>query len=134
MPPIYTFRISDPTNVAAFVFFIVVAVVVSHVAARSRGAVVTAQGRARAVESLYAFSRKLAGVGTMDDVLWAAAYQTALMLKVRVVFLLPEGGSIAVKAGYPPEDILDEADIAAANWSWQNNHSTGRGPDTLPGA
>jgi two-component system sensor histidine kinase KdpD len=130
MPPIYTFTIGDPNNVAAFGFFIVV----SHVAARSRMAVVTAQGRARAVESLYAFSRKLAGVGTMDDVLWAAAYQTALMLKVRVVFLLPEPGSIAVKAGYPPEDTLDEADLAAATWAWENNRPAGRGSDTLPGA
>jgi two-component system sensor histidine kinase KdpD len=134
MPPIYTFTIGDPNNVAAFGFFIVVAVVVSHVAARSRMAVVCAPGRARAVESLYAFSRKLAGVGTMDDVLWAAAYQTALMLKVRVVFLLPEPGSIAVKAGYPPEDTLDEADLAAATWAWENNRPAGRGSDTLPGA
>src|SRR6195256_666839 len=134
MPPLYTFTISDPTHLASFAFFIVVAVIVSHVAARSRRAVVTAQGRARAVESLYAFSRKLAGVGPMDDVLWAAAYQTALMLEVRVVLLLPEAGSIAVKAGYPPEDTLDEADLAAATWAWQNNRPAGRGSDTLPGA
>jgi two-component system sensor histidine kinase KdpD len=88
----------------------------------------------RSVESLYAFSRKLAGVGTMDDVLWATAYQTALMLKVRVVLLLPDRGSIAVKAGYPPEDTLDEADLAAASWAWANNRAAGRGSDTLPGA
>ena len=134
LPPIYTFTIADPTNVAAFVFFIIVAVIVSHVAARSRTEAVIAHGRVRTVESLYAFSRKLAGVGTMDDVLWATAYQTALMLKVRVVLLLPERGSIAVKAGYPPEDTLDEADLAAANWAWTNNHAAGRGSDTLPGA
>jgi two-component system sensor histidine kinase KdpD len=70
----------------------------------------------------------------MDDVLWATAYQTALMLKVRVVLLLPENGSITVKAGYPPEDTLDEADLAAASWAWANNHAAGRGSDTLPGA
>ena len=90
--------------------------------------------RARTTESLYAFSRKLAGVGTLDDVLWATAYQTALMLKVRVVLLLPEDGAIAVKAGYPPEDTLDEADIAAAKWAWENDRPAGRGSDTLPGA
>src|SRR3982074_2869810 len=101
MPPIYTFTISDPTNVAAFVFFIAVALVVSHVAARGRTEAGIAHGRVRTVESLYSFSRKLAGVGTMDDVLWATAYQAALMLKVRVVLLLPEAGSIAVKAGHP---------------------------------
>ena len=88
----------------------------------------------RAVESLYAFSRKLAGAGTLDDVLWATAYQTALMLKVRVVLLLPENGSIAVKAGYPPEDTLDDADLAAAKWAWENDRAAGRGSDTLPGA
>src|SRR5262249_59051825 len=60
--------------------------------------------------------------------------RSALMLKVWVVLLLPENGSIAVKAGYPPEDTLDEADIAAAKWAWENNRSAGRGSDTLPGA
>jgi two-component system, OmpR family, sensor histidine kinase KdpD len=134
LPPIFTFTITDPTNVAAFVFFTVVAVLVSHFAARGRTRTVAAHERVREVQLLYAFSRKLAGVGTLDDVLWATAYQAALMLKVRVVLLLPEGGAIAVKAGYPPEDILDDADVAAANWAWQNDRSAGRGSDTLPGA
>jgi two-component system sensor histidine kinase KdpD len=134
MPPVYTFTITDPSNVAAFVFFTVVAVIVSNVAARGRTQAVTAMARARTTESLYAFSRKLAGVGTLDDVLWATAYQTALMLKVRVVLLLPDNGSIAVKAGYPPEDMLAEADLAAAKWAWENNRPAGRGSDTLPGA
>jgi two-component system sensor histidine kinase KdpD len=134
LPPIYTFTISDPVNIAAFGFFILVAIIVSHFAARGRTQAVVAHGRVRTVESLYAFSRKLAGVGTLDDVLWATAYQTALMLNVRVVLLLPEDGTIAVKAGYPPEDRLDESDIAAARWVWENNRAAGRGSDTLPGA
>src|SRR5271169_2552412 len=134
LPPIYTLTIADPHNIAAFALFTLVAVIVSHVAARGRTQAVTAQTRVRAVESLYAFSRKLAGAGTLDDVLWATAYQTALMLKVRVVLLLPSNGSIAVKAGYPPEDTLDDADIAAAKWSWENDRAAGRGSDTLPGA
>jgi two-component system, OmpR family, sensor histidine kinase KdpD len=134
LPPIYTFTITDPTNVTAFVFFTIVAIVVSHFAARGRTQTVAAHERVRTVELLYAFSRKLAGVGTLDDVLWATAYQAALMLNVRVVLLLPEAGSIAVKAGYPPEDILDDADVAAAKWVWQSNRPAGRGSNTLPGA
>src|SRR5262245_10124772 len=134
LPPIYTFTISDPVNIAAFGFFTLVAIIVSHFAARGRTQTVVAQGRVRTVELLYAFSRKLAGVGTLDDVLWATAYQTALMLNVRVMLLLPEDGSIVVKAGYPPEDQLDEADLAAAKWAWENNRAAGRGSDTLPGA
>ncbi len=134
LPPIYTLTIEDPHNIAAFVLFTLVAIVVSHVAARGRLQAVTAQTRVRMVESLYSFSRKLAGAGTLDDVLWATAYQTALMLKVRVVLLLPENGAIAVKAGYPPEDTLDDADIAAAKWAFENDRAAGRGSETLPGA
>ena len=134
LPPIYTFTLTDPHNVTAFGFFTLVAVIVSSVAARGRTQTVATMERARTTESLYAFSRKLAGTATLDDVLWATAYQTALMLKVRVVLLLPEHGSIAVKAGYPPEDILDDADLAAAKWAWENNRVAGRGSDTLPGA
>jgi two-component system sensor histidine kinase KdpD len=132
--PYYAFTISDPKDIVAVVFFTIVALVVSNVAARARTQAVAATARARTTDLLYSFSRKLAGVGTLDDVLWATAYQTALMLKVRVVILLPQDGSIAVKAGYPPEDRLDDADIAAAKWAWQNNRSAGRGSDTLPGA
>jgi two-component system sensor histidine kinase KdpD len=134
LPPIYNFTITDPTNIAAFLFFALVAVIVSNVAARGRAQAVAAQARVREVESLHTFSRKLAGAGTLDDVLWAMADQTALMLKVRVVLLLPSNGSIAVKAGYPPEDNLDNADLAAAKWAWQNDRAAGRGSDTLPGA
>ena len=134
MPPIYTFTITDPTNIAAFFFFMVIAIVVSNVAARVRTQADTAIGRIRMTEQLYAFSRKLAGTATLDDVLWATAYQTALMLKVRVVLLLPEEGLLTVKAGYPPEDQLDQADLAAANWAWSNDRPAGRGSDTLPGA
>ena len=56
------------------------------------------------------------------------------MLKVRVVMLLPDNGSIALKAGYPPEDTLDEADLAAAKWAWEKNRAAGRDSDALPGA
>ncbi|MEH2557967.1 two-component system sensor histidine kinase KdpD [Bradyrhizobium algeriense] len=134
MPPVYTFTIADPTNIAAFFLFMLVAVLVSNVAARVRSQADTAIGRVRTTELLYAFSRKLAGTATLDDVLWATAYQTALMLKVRVVLLLPEEGMLTVKSGYPPEDQLDQADLAAANWAWSNDRPAGRGSDTLPGA
>jgi two-component system sensor histidine kinase KdpD len=49
--------------------------------------------------------------------------------------LLPdkEGSSLTIASGYPPEDLLDNADMAAARWCWEHNHAAGRGADTLPG-
>lgn len=134
LPPLYTFVISDPTNVAAFLFFSLVAVVVSNLAASVRTLAQAAFARVRATESLYAFSRKLAGVGSLDDVLWATGYQIASMLKLRVVLLLPEDGALVLRASYPPEDDLDASDLAAADWAWSHNRAAGRGADTLPGA
>jgi two-component system sensor histidine kinase KdpD len=134
LPPLYTFTIADPTNVAAFFFFIAMAVIVSNLAARVRMQAVVAMNRARTTEALYSFSRKLAGIGTLDDLLWATAYQTASMLKVRVLLLLPENGTLAIKAAYPPDDTLDEMEVAAAKWAWENDRPAGRGADTLPGA
>ncbi|MCJ2082163.1 sensor histidine kinase [Methylobacterium sp. J-090] len=134
LPPVYTFTIADPTNIAAFLLFTVVAVVVSNLASRSRREAVVSRGRARATERLYGFSRKLAGCATLDDVLWATSAQIAAMLRVRVVLLLPESGAVSVRAGFPPEDTLDAADLGAATWAFDNERLAGRGADTLPGA
>ncbi len=179
LPPLYTLTIADPENIVALFFFAVVALIASNLAARVRAQAVAARVRARTTDDLYQFSRKLTVAVTLDDLLWATAHQVALMLKVRVVLLLPdtdapprmaldrgspergsssggspdrgnanrgdpgrgnadrgsaERGTIAVRAGFPPEDVLDEADLAAAHWSWEKNHVAGRGSDTLPGA
>ena len=134
LPPRYTFVIADPDNVVALFFFTIVAIIASYLSARMRAQAISARERAATTENLYLFSRKLAGVFTLDDLLWAAAFQFAQMLKVRVVILLPEGNSIAVRAGYPPEDMLAEADLAAATWVWEHSSAAGRGADTLPGA
>jgi len=136
LPPIYTFTIADPENVVALFFFAVVALIASDLAARVRGQAVAARLRAKTTDDLYQFSRKLAVAVTLDDLLWATAHQIAMMLKVRVVLLLPDesGKDISVRAGFPPEDELEDADLAAAKWSWEKNHAAGRGSDTLPGA
>ncbi|HWE76830.1 MAG TPA: sensor histidine kinase KdpD [Stellaceae bacterium] len=134
LPPLYTLTITEPENILALIAFLVAAVIASQLAASTRAQAVTARSRARTTEELLAFSRKLSGVATLDDLLWATTYQIASMLKLHAVVLMPEGTSLAVKAAYPPEDHLDGADLAAAKWSWANNHPAGRGSDTLPGA
>jgi two-component system, OmpR family, sensor histidine kinase KdpD len=135
LPPLYTFTIADPENVVALIFFLLVAVIVSNLTAAARRQIVSARLRAKITAELYAFSRKLAGIATLDDLLWATAYQVSSMLRVDTVLLLPEQESVRlqVASAYPPEDRLDEADMAAAQWCWEHNHPTGRGSDTLPG-
>jgi len=135
LPPLYTFTVADPENVLALFFFLIVAVIVSNLTARTRSQVLTARSRAKTTAELYAFSRKVAGIGALDDLLWATAYQISSMLKVRAVLLMPakDAEGLEVASGYPPEDRLDQTDMAAARWTWEHNRAAGRGADTLPG-
>ncbi|MHA6688171.1 ATP-binding protein [Mesorhizobium sp. A556] len=134
LPPYLSITIADPENVVALFFFLVVAVIASNLTASVRAQAMMARRRARTTEDLYLFSRKLAGIGSMDDLLWAISSQVSSMLKVRVVLFLPVNGSLELKTAWPPEDVAEEADLAAAKWSWESNRPAGRGADTLPGA
>jgi two-component system sensor histidine kinase KdpD len=135
LPPLYTFTVADPENLLALFFFLVVAVIVSNLTARTRSQIIAARSRAKTTAELYAFSRKVAGIGALDDLLWATAYQISSMLNVRTVLLMPakDREGLDVASGYPPEDQLDDADLAAARWTWEHNRAAGRGADTLPG-
>lgn len=125
--PLYTLTIADPRNVIALFVFALVAVVASNLAARVRTQALLAQQRAAVTENLYLFSRKLAEVFTLDDLLWAICFQMAQMLNVRVVLLLPEQNGLAVRGGYPPEDDLPLGDWIAARSAWKDGAPAGRG-------
>lgn len=134
LPPLYTFTISDPANVLALIFFTIVSILTSNLTARTRRQVLVAQSQLKTTAGLNAFSRKLAGISDLDDLLWAAAFQISSMLKVRVVFLFPDEIHMTVSAAYPPDDVADEADLAAARWAFDHQRAAGRASDTLPGA
>src|SRR3981081_660238 len=58
LPPVHNFTIADPTNVAAFFFFMLIAILVSNVGSRVRTQAVTAIGRGRTTQYPYPFSRQ----------------------------------------------------------------------------
>jgi two-component system sensor histidine kinase KdpD len=133
LPPVHTFTIADPANVLALVFFLIAALVVSNLTAQKQRQTQAMAARAKTTAELYAFSRKVAGIGSLEDLMWVVTYQIAAMLSCDVVVLLPGPDGLQVRAGYPPEDTLDVADMAAAEWTWTSNHVAGKGSDTLPG-
>ena len=132
--PLYTFSVTDPENIANILFFSIAAVLTSTLAARSRERSLAAREEAARSGILYGFARKLVGIAVMDDLLWAAAHQIAVMLKVECVILLESDGELRLEAAYPPDDELREADLAAATWCFQRDEAAGRGSDNLPGA
>lgn len=129
LDPLYSLTIADPANIIALVFLLIVAILTSDLTARLRAQVAASRQRAEMTEALYEFSRKLTGISRMDDLLWAIAHQIALMLRAKVVLLLPENGALRVMAGYPPEDQLAPDDLAAADVAWLGSRPAGRDAD-----
>jgi two-component system sensor histidine kinase KdpD len=136
IPPRYTFTVATPENVLTLLLFFVVALIASNLAARIRTQAEIAAERARVTSALYAFTGKLVSIAQLYDILWASCSQIASMLKANVVILLPDPqtGRPVIRAGWPPEDELDDQDLAAATWCWDHGKSAGRNSETLPGA
>ena len=133
LPPLYELTIRDPANVVALFFFMVVAIVASALAARTRSQTEAARREARTTAELYAFSRKIAGVMDLYDLLWIIVTHLARILNAEIVILMPDDGRLESRAAFPPDSDFTDADLAAARWSWEADHPTGRGTDTLPG-
>ncbi|MBS0220320.1 MAG: sensor histidine kinase KdpD [Proteobacteria bacterium] len=136
LPPLYRLTIADPANIVALFFFMFVAVVASALGTRTRAQAQAARREARTTADLYAFSRKIAGVVDLDDLLWIVVTHLARLLNAEVAVLMPDkdqGGRLALRAAFPPDCEFTEADLAAARWCWDAEQPAGKGTDTLPG-
>jgi two-component system sensor histidine kinase KdpD len=132
IPPLYTLAVADPANLVTLLVFLIVAMVTSNLAARARAEALAAQRHARTTEALYAFSREIAGIIVLDDLLRATARQIAPMLRLRVTLLVPDGEDhLRVGASWPPADVADDIDIAGAKLAWAVCRSDGSSRDAV---
>lgn len=131
--PYHTFSVERHEDVITIAFYLVVAVVVANLAARLRRQVDSTRIAARRTATLYDFSRRIAGAADLDAALWAVVHNVAATLDCRSIVMLPDrAGPLSIAAGYPPEDALDDASTAAAEWAWRHDQAAGRGSETLP--
>jgi len=131
--PRFEFVITSTEDFFTLAFFLVVAMLTGRVAARSREQAEASRQSARRTAKLYDFSRRIAAAASRDDVLWAVVHHVAATLHCRSLVLLPGAdGGLEIAAGYPPEDHLTDAAIAASDWAWRHGKPAGWKSDTLP--
>src|ERR1700744_685561 len=131
--PRFAFEITSTQDFFPLAFFLVVAMLTGRVAARSREQAEASRQSARRTAKLYDFSRRIAAAASPDDVLWAVVHHVAATLHCRSLVLLPGAdGGLEIAAGYPPEDHLTAAAIAASDWAWRHGKPAGWKSDTLP--
>jgi two-component system sensor histidine kinase KdpD len=102
-----------------------VALVISHLAARLRQEAETSRLQERQAESMHGLSRQLAGTRGTESILKTAEQYLSEIFNCRVVALLPdETGKLAVAAGDPASviqnDMIKEIQLA------QSVYTTGR--------
>ena len=134
LPPLYQFTVADPANVVGAVRL--------HAGggrrqrARPRAALANRGGAARGAHHRRALclQPQIAGVIDLEDLLWIGVTPWRRLLDAEVVILMPaRTGSSTVSARPFRPTGADEAELAAARWSWDADRPTGRGTDTLPG-
>jgi two-component system sensor histidine kinase KdpD len=131
--PRLDFAISEPREFLSLLVFLSIAIVTGMLAGRARARSETLRSRAEAAQSLFDFSRKLAGAASLEDVLWAAAHHAQKALEAKcVVLLVPEDGELRIAAVWPPIDELDAGEAGAARWARDKAEPAGWRTDTLP--
>jgi two-component system, OmpR family, sensor histidine kinase KdpD len=127
--PLYSLAMTDPREIAVLVVFSIVAIITSNLAARTRAQVLMARGRAKTTAELYAFSRQLAGIAGLAELLTVAATRIAEILQLRTIFLMRERGALVARASAPAERELGAAEHDAAEWAWRNGRAAGYGTE-----
>jgi two-component system sensor histidine kinase KdpD len=131
LPPIYTFSVADPRDVVALVVFLLVGIVTGSLAGRVRVEAQNASARIEALRRISLFGQRFSGAATQADVLRGAAAEAAAMTTGGVV-MLAENQNLQPPVAEPAGTLLDDAALAAADWSFRNNIETGIGTETLP--
>ena len=133
--PYYTFEVTHQNVLLTLFLFLIVAIVTGNLAARLRDQVQAQRAIAKRTANLFDFSRKVASVASLDDVVWAAVHHVASTMQCASLILMPDaGGRLDIVGGYPPEDHLEPRDRGAAEWTWEKGEPAGWSSATLPSA
>ncbi len=135
VPPYLTFAVSDTQYLVTFAVMLLVALVISSLAARIRAQAESARDRERRIAALYAMSRELASTRGVRELLRVAIRHIVEVFRAQVVVLLPDpDGRLAPGDPSATEPPLDSSEAAVGQWVFEHGQVAGQGTDTLPGA
>ncbi len=131
LSPIYTLTVNDPRDVVALAVFLLVGLVTGTLAGKVRGDAEAATARIEALRRISLFGQRFSRATTLSDLLRDTAEEAAAMTTAGVVMISGKNG-LEMGATMPADTVLDEAALAAAEWSFSNDVETGIGTATLP--
>ena len=135
VPPVFTFRITDVTDLMLFCTYFVVALAMGHLAARLRAQQAAERRREQRATALYLLTRELAQAADFADLLAIIIREVGKATRAEVALSLPEEAQDSSLTVYFASTwVMDEKEQSVASWAFLHRQPAGRGTDTLPSA
>lgn len=120
----YTFRVASPQEAVNLLLFMIVAVVVSHLATQAKRHTTIARKREQEMTDLYAFSRRLAAASSAAEIFAAIQDHLANLVQRKVALL---GAADAGSTGGVPERVRAEVARAGQDDGTERTIDDGQG-------
>jgi two-component system, OmpR family, sensor histidine kinase KdpD len=132
--PRFTFEISRAQDVLLLLLFFIIALFAGNLTARIRTQERQARHNAERTMALYTLAHETASAVDMDAVLRSAVTQIGRIFNSEVAILLAQAGTLNQVPHSCSTLVMDDREIGAAQWAFENGRSAGRHTDTLPSA
>ena len=136
--PFRTLQVNDPGYLITFGVMFITAIISSTLTRKVKDYARSNARKAYRTEILLETSRKLQDASTLEDIASKTAEQLGMLLERNIYFYLgkPEAENVPIvyKAHEDAPEILDETELAVAQWTYRNNKHAGYTTQTLPGA
>lgn len=130
--PYFTFTISDWEYSISFTGYVIIAIIISHLANRLRYLIPQIRRSEATVAAVAGLSKDLVDTQRHEDVLEILARHMRAFAPARVSVLIPEGSDLRVAAGDEDYPFTDK-EMTIARWVYNNGEVAGQGTETLAG-
>ncbi len=135
IPPRFSFAVSDIQYVLTFAVMLVVALLISRLAAHKSQQAEAARVREQRTAALYAMSRDLATQRGLEKLASIASRHIQEVFECQVAVFLPDrDGRVHLHRGDALHFDLDPKEAGISQWVFDHKESAGHGTNTLPGS
>ena len=135
IPPYFSFAVSDVQYVLTFIVMLVVALLISRLAAHTSQQAEAATIREQRTAALYAMSRELATQRGLTKLASVASRHIHEVFDCQVAVFLPDGnGRVNLHRGDALQFDLDPKEAGISQWVFDHKEPAGQGTNTLPGS
>ena len=133
IPPYLSFTVSDFQYIFTFIGLLIVGLVISTLASKTRHQAIKAQEKEAQITILYRLSKDLAVSDSLENALHTIRMNVGQIFNCHTAIFLPAGSGIELSS-FDSEFPTEEHERAIATWVFKNEKEAGWSTDILPDA